>query len=385
MQSGGKHLTEAKKNENLNLFCIKLNTFLDSLMKYLFYILLLIIVFSSCKKEEYTVEQKSSEWLEYEHNPIIKLNKNFNNILWDNPCVLKDSSGYKMWLSGGEQGKKRSIYYASSNIETRWLIDTTVALEPGFPGSWDDKEVRSPAVVVVDSVYHLYYAGFGSNSMPRQYSIGHAVSYDGLLWHKDPENPIITYHNDKTKWGYYQANAPGVMFYENKFYLYYSTAKERVGYDDVRKLQQGIALAISDDGRKFTNYTNNDSSEISPVLVLSENYPLEEYFAGYSTPSPIVDAVGTVHLFYDVTQYQNKTDWQQVALAHATSRDGLGFKEKEYSFFTNGQEDWKNYEIRSPSVILDGDVFKMWFAGNNEFFPESNFTQGIGYATNSSK
>jgi len=350
-------------------------------MKKTFYILFILLALSGCNKEEYSAEQIPSEWVENKNNPIIKTNSDFENILWDNPCVLKDSSGYRMWLSGGEQGGKTCIYLATSNIETRWLIDTNIALEPGFEGSWDDKEVGSPTVVFVDSVYHMYYAGISMNDLPNQYSIGHAISKDGLLWYKDPDNPIINHHYEKTEWGYYQANAPGVMFYNNKFYLYYSTAKERIGYDDVRKIQQGIALATSSDGRVFTNYSNSDSSKISPVLVLSENYPLENYFSGCATPCPLVDAVGTVHLFYDIIQYQNKRDWQQVALSHATSRDGLLFVEKEYSFFTNGQEDWKNYEVRSPSVILDEGVFKMWFAGNNNFFPEDNFTQGIGYAS----
>ncbi len=350
-------------------------------MKNIFYILFILLVLNACNKEEYSAEQIPSEWIEYKNNPVITSNSDFENILWDNPCVLQDSSGYKMWLSGGEQDGNISIYFASSNIETHWFIDTTLALEPGYEGSWDDKEVGSPTVVIVDSVYHMYYAGMSKENLPNQYSIGHATSKDGLFWYRDPNNPIITPHNDKTEWGYYQANAPGVMFYNNQFYLYYSTAKERVEYDDVRKIQQGIALAVSDDGKIFVNYSDNDSSEISPVLVLSENYSLDSYFSGCSTPTPLIDAVGTVHLFYDVIQYQNKKDWQQVALSHAKSRDGLLFVEKEYSFFTNGQEDWKNYEVRSPSVILDGDVFKMWFAGNNDFFPQSSFNQGIGYAS----
>ncbi|MDY6969119.1 MAG: hypothetical protein SVR08_10780, partial [Spirochaetota bacterium] len=74
---------------------------------------------------------------------------------------------------------------------------------------------------------------------------------------------------------------------------------------------------------------------------------------------------------------------RQVALAHATSTDGKDFSEIEHDIFTYENDDWKEYEVRAPSVLQEGGMFKMWFAGNGDisliFQPE--FSVGIGYAT----
>ncbi len=350
-------------------------------MKYIVFIAIVMFIFASC--DEYTVEQQPSEWIEYSNNPIISVSTNSLDLIWDNPCVIKEGEKYKMWLTGktGVLNDYSKLYYATSTDGIAWEIDTNAVLEPGPPGNWDDLQVESPSVVKVDGTYHLYYCALKSGYSPRKFSIGHATSSDGKFWYKDPENPILTFHEDAEKWGYYSVSEPGVIYYNNKFYLYYATTKQREGYTDVRKYQQGIALAISSDGREFENYNSNGFDEIEILLTQTDYYPIDKYFVGYSTPFPLVDSLGTIHLFYDILQYQNKKDWQQVALTHATSRDGFYFGEKEYNFFTNNNEDWKNYEIRSPTVVLDSNVYKIWFAGNNEFFGQETFISGIGYAT----
>lgn len=334
-----------------------------------------MIFVSSCEK--FTVEQQNSDWKESPKNPIIKISAQTDSMLWDNPFVMKiDSATYYMWLAGKkyDEQSKSQIYFAKSSNGIDWQIDTNVALKTAYTGEWDDLEVTAPTVVKLGTKYHMYFAGISNSDTPKNYSIGHATSDNGIEWQKDLNNPILTPHQNETQWGYLQTHQPGAMVYENKIYLYFATTKKSETYsEDVRKIERGIMLAISSDGRNF-------ETQDQPVLTLSENYSTEEFFTGYSSPQPFLDSLGTFHLLYEVVQYQDKTTPRCVALSHATSRDGLLFTEKEYSFFTAGNSDWKNYEVFSPTAFQDGDIYKLWFAGKNELFFQEGFSYGIGYA-----
>lgn len=60
-------------------------------------------------------------------------------------------------------------------------------LKRGETGSWDSWAVGSMSVVRAGDVYHMYYEGWGEESI----EIGHATSPDGIHWTKDPANPVI--------------------------------------------------------------------------------------------------------------------------------------------------------------------------------------------------
>jgi hypothetical protein len=90
---------------------------------------------------------------------------------------------------------------------------------------------------------------------------------------------------------------------------------------------------------------------------------------------------GSTTSFFDVAAYPGASDWRQVALAHAESDGTVNFAETEYDIFVYNQGDWKNHEVRAPSVLEEDGYFKMWFAGNNSsFWDTGNFLFGIGYA-----
>lgn len=351
--------------------------------KYLF----LLIIFASISCVEPVPE--SSDWDADPNNPIIDWGDAIDEICWNDPSVMKEDSIYVMWLSGGpgdrDDGQINyvSIYRATSSDGIIWEINPNILITHGEPGDWDDEKIETPMVVKVDDTYHLYYCAYKTGDGPGQYNIGHATSPDGINWTKDPNNPIITFHDNPDKWGYYQAAEPGVIYKDNKFYLYYVTARRRPGYSWGNiSFQQGIALAISDDGSHFVNYDPDDDGELNVVLTQSQDYPPEDGFGGYSTPFPVIDDLGKVHLFYDVAQYVHWNDWRQVAICHAVSDDGgFTFHEIETNIFTYAHEDWKKWEVRSPSVIIEDGMYKMWFAGNNDLFFQEGFHYGIGYAT----
>jgi len=333
-----------------------------------------------------TMESSSNSfdktWQLYESNPIIGFGNSVSGMIWNDPCVIKEGASYRMWLSGGRDVSPNhvEIYHATSSDGLQWAINTNSIIEPGSVGTWDDNKVETPSVIKVGNTYHMYYSGFKSGDGPGQYQTGHATSSDGVSWLKDPNNPVISFHTDLSNWGFYQSAEPGAVYDSSSdtIYLYYMTSKLRNDYNgsnpDLSTLH-GICVATSP-GSDGSNFANTSVSNRVLVLSQSQNYPVEQDFRGYSTPYAMITSDGKFHLFYDVAKHPQGGDWQQVALAHAHSSDGISFEEIEANIIKVGDESWLNTEVRAPSVLQTGDSFKMWFAGHTDIS-----TSGIGYAT----
>jgi len=67
-----------------------------------------------------------------------------------------------------------------------------------------------------------------------------------------------------------------------------------------------------------------------------------------------------------------------LSIGHATSSDGITWTEDNAPIFIRGNFAWTKREIRSPTVINDGNLLKMWFAGDDVIV---NTIWGRGYAT----
>ena len=247
---------------------------------------------------------------------------------------------------------------------------------PQAASDWDSEKIETPNVVKVGGTYHMYYSGFKTGDGSGRYQTGHATSTDGITWAKDPANPVLAYHDNPSQWMWYQVAEPGAVYSprDSKFYLYFTTAIYRgASYDGTPfALQQGIGVATSTDGSTFTFQ--------GAALTQSATYAVEQRYVGYSTPFPIIGTDGLFHLFYDVASFVTDDDWRQVAIAHATSNDGLVFTEIETNIFVYNTGNWYSHEVRAPSVLEEDDLYKMWFAGNNALFFQTGFICAIGYA-----
>ncbi len=306
----------------------------------------------------------------YNDRPVFKLNGQ-NWYLW-----YDSSAGYyRISASTGNAGSESWLGDGGTKVDGTYTPQGSATGSITIISDWDSEKIETPVVVKAGSTYHLYYSGFKIGDGPGKYQLGHATSPDGTSWTKDPANPVVSYTDDPNNWGFYMAAEPAVIYDNGTFYLYYVSAKSRGGgYTGDLAAIQGICLAESPDGSAFTFQ--------QAVLTQSENYPVDENYVGYSTPFVMKDSEGKFHLFYDVAAYPNPSDWRQVALAHAVSDDPVNFTEIEYDIFVYGQGDWKEHEVRAPSVLEEDGYFKMWFAGNNSRFWEAgNFIWAIGYAT----
>jgi predicted GH43/DUF377 family glycosyl hydrolase len=360
-------------------------------------ILFALTLINASNKKRKNVKKPSNEnneyfwhWKKNPNNPIISFNQRITGFVWNDPSVLKEDGKYRMWLAGGTGNSlnKVNVYQAISDDGLEWNIDSIPVLVPGDSGEWDDEKIETPMVIKIGSKYHMYYSGFKTGDDPGRYQMGHATSDDGTSWMKDSCNPVIPYTNHLIHWGFYHAAEPGAVYNkkDSTIYLYYITSKIREFYPGKNPnmyMTHGLCLATSpgDDGSIFTHYDPDGDGFRDAVLVQSSYYSKEKNYMGYSTPYALIDTKGTFHLFYDVASQPKDSIWRQVAIAHATSTDGFSFTEVEQDIFTRGQEEWTKAEVRSPCVIQEGTLFKMWYAGHTSWFSSS----GIGYAIGTRK
>ena len=333
----------------------------------------LMLSVSSCRGQAYSAADiglvsSSSDWVEFDENPVLRYDPSGKGILLNDPSVIKDGSRYRMWLTGGRPFDKPLVvraYEAFSDDGIDWTTDYEPILEPGDAGTWDEARIETVSVIKVGDTYHMYYAGCAWPCDTGQFGIGHAVSDDGTNWVKDAGNPVVEAHEEPLEWGFYTAAEPSVVHHDGTFYLYYASA--RSNWPDYGA-PFGVMLATSDDSSNFEIH--------GPVHTMSDAYDIQS-FRGYSTPMVFV-ADGQFHLYYDVVHTPKKpSDFDQVAISHAVGDDGYSFTEVDTNIVTIG-EDWKQTNVHGPTVIKEGDTTKMWYAGRTN---RPRLIFGIGYAT----
>jgi predicted GH43/DUF377 family glycosyl hydrolase len=331
---------------------------------------------SETPSSDTTASSSADSYYQWDSAPaklLIRYGQTIPDMIWNDPSVMKDGPGYKMWLSGGklsDRSKNVNVYLATSEDGITWEIGAQPVLSPGDHDDFDGKGIETPSVIKVDDTYHMYYSGANfKDSHTGRFSIGHATSPDGIHWTKDPNNPVIprTFNGlgpgegKPNAWGWLSVAEPGAVYHEGqkKIYVYYVGTKLRKDdyTGDEPKTQMGIMLATSTDGSHFTFHPE-------AVLVQTESYPHREGYYGYSTPSAYIDKEGRFHLFYDAAKRMNAHDqFRQVSLAHAISDDGLHFTEKDIHIVRNNRGGWMNVEVRAPFAIEENDTVMLYFAG----------------------
>ena len=319
----------------------------------------------------------ASPWTLNPGNPILSGSlADAEKLTYNDPCVLKAAdSSFVMYLSrdvdrGARAYQAIASFRAVSTDGLSWSVGGSPVLAPGSMGEWDYNAAETPCVVEFGGKYHLYYSGISEGDagslVKGRYRIGHATSTDGLSWTKDAANPVL----DETEAGLGGAlhvAEPGAVVVGSLLVLYFTVTKA--------------------DGLSIWRSESTDGSSFSaPVEILAKGPTwVDPSYLGYSTPCAVWDGA-RYHLFYDL--YQQGSAWNgassfQVALIHAGSEDGVHFVEEAGAFLTRGEAPWTARELRSPWVLVDGPVWRLWFAGDNYLITGESWTgrMGIGSAT----
>lgn len=280
-----------------------------------------------------------TEWVKHPDSPVLCPGA---ASAWDDNMagagsVIWHDGQFKMWYEGNE-----GIGYATSPDGIVWTKHAgNPVLMPGSAGAWDAAQIDSPSVIAVDGVYHMWYSGVDAQDDNR---IGHATSPDGLVWTKDPANPVID-TNDPYAWDAFEAIHPFVLYDDGAFKMYYN------GHDG---LEQRILLATSDDGSAWTRYTSGwmlepgamgqwDDCELGPMTVLRAADGYHMWYTGWN-------------------------DQDEFAIGYATSPNGLWWtKDTEHNpVLTRGAAgEWDDLLVFEPCIIQVDTVLTMWYSGWN--------------------
>lgn len=287
------------------------------------------------------------------YDPIITAEKAYF------PSVLKmGANDYRMWYQSNSTPNNTTVAYATSADGLSWtLVTNTVS------GLIADNSGH-PHVEFADGKYRIWY--WNSVSPYTNNALHYAESTDGITWTNDSAitGNLITPTGGLWNSGSYGAvdviinNSPtniGTNPFDYKYAMYYDATSG--GYEQ-------IALGYSVDGIAWTLYGTG------PVLPkgLSGSWD-----SGYVTAGTVINNDGNWEMWYS-----GGISASNEGIGYATSVDGLTWtKSITNPFMTkNDGVAWRNNRTYTPSVIKDGNDYKMWFTGR-----DTGGNYAIGYAT----
>lgn len=141
----------------------------------------------------YATSPDGIHWTKYGANPVMTTTEPWEGTLIEGQTLLKMNGVYKMWYGGLSLGSDISyIGYAESLDGVHWTkYAGNPILSPVIadPRPWDGYSVDTPDVYHDGTLYHMYYRGWKKRSGTSW--IGHATSKDGIVWDRDPANPVL--------------------------------------------------------------------------------------------------------------------------------------------------------------------------------------------------
>jgi len=285
-------------------------------------------------------------WIKYTGNPVVVTGTVGS---WDarkvtDPTVISATGLYKMWYMGKDDGGVGSIGYAMSTNGITWTKYAGNPVITGTAGSWDANAVGSGDVVFDGATYRMWYTGIDDGGVS---AIGYATSTNGITWTKYAGNPVLT--GTVGSWDSV-ASCPCVISDTGLYKMWYT------GMDDGGIY--GIGYATSTNGISWTKYAGN------PVVVTGT---VGSWESQVLCPDVILDGA-TYRMWYTG---QDAHGGQRIG--YATSPDGVSWTKSSSNPVLNSGllGGWETWKVRVPSVLLEGDTYRMWYAGNTQ----------IGYAS----
>jgi hypothetical protein len=225
--------------------------------------------------------------------------------------------------------------------QTEWtLYPDSPVLELGEPGSWDDAGHAAAAVYFDGSLYHLWYEGWDATG--EHDDIGHATSPDGVIWAKDPANPVLE-RGATGEWDDRLVYGLGLVYDGSQFHMWYG------GYGSQTGAYQG-GYATSPDGTVWTKHPDN------PVLTLG---PAGSWDDSWVRPHTVILEGGTYRMWYEGWN----GDIQHIGYAEST--DGVTWTKRPEPVLEAGRAPgaWDSDETGTPYVVFDGATYHMWYYG----------------------
>jgi predicted GH43/DUF377 family glycosyl hydrolase len=298
------------------------------------------------------------QWFKYLGNPVVRYSA--NSLLFDGhyalaPAVIHDDSSYRMWYVGFcAATQKYTIGFALSGDGINWQKHGDQPVLKDDPlSSFESGGVWVSSVMPTESGYRMYYSGM--NGARLQLAI--AFSRDGIVWERSGENPLLP-PAPPASWEGVSTYAASVLQISPGDYRMWYTGQNSAAVSE-------IGYATSGDGVHWTRYAGN------PIVMRGSPGSWKE--KGVLTPRVYAD--GTFHMFY---LGQDRNDRGRIG--YAFSADGISWK--EYSMNPVLYADAGTYDgvhIIDHSVLYENGVYRMWYS----LFTNNRWQ--IGYAVSESR
>lgn len=319
--------------------------------------LLVFIVIALCA----TDGGAQTEWEGNPGNLVINLGPQgaWDSVHIFDPIVLFDGIEYRMWYSG-DDGSNNRIGYATSVDGLTWKKhpDNPV-IDLGPEGTWDGVYATSCAVIFDGVEYKMWYCGVGDND-PSNARIGYATSVDGIVWEKQPGNPVLDI-GPGGSWDSHSASNPTVLFNGAEYKMWYS------GYDDSRTSRIGYATSV--DGVNWEKHPGNPIIDKGPADTWSQD--------SVAKPTVIFHR-GEYMIWY--SGHDRGPRGKRYRIGYSTSADGISWQEHpDNPVLDIGLWNaWDGSRVSGPTVLSDDTGYRMWYHG----FDNAHWR--IGYAEDAS-
>jgi predicted GH43/DUF377 family glycosyl hydrolase len=306
-----------------------------------------------------------TNWTKYQGNPVLTPISYYACFA---PYVLKHGDTLKMWYTKGSYGIY-NIYYAYSTNELNWLILPNPVLSVGPTGSWDSKRVSHPKILLVNTTYHMWFDGTDDETN-LCYQLGYATSPDGIVWtkHDDPSTTNPPYAQSDPvlplgppgSWESTTGAGHSHFFDGDTFHMWYAAC------NNPTFLFSCMGYAKSPDGINWVKDSRN------PIFTgTAGNWDS----LGVLAPCVIIDSSG-----YKMW-YQNY-DLFHTRIGYATSSNGIDWVPLTAPILDVGDPGtWDDNHVTNPHVLLDNNIYKMWYTGSDMGTP--NYGSCIGFGTDS--
>lgn len=181
----------------------------------------------------------------------------------DNSDIIKVGSLYYVWYSKMRQFVPdlpvvSDIWYATSPDGHTWT-EKGESLTTGEKGSWDDRYVYTPGILVAEGKYYLFYTA--SSTVPSDNGLSQAGTGIGIAVSESPDgpwiklvtNPVLVPSEDRSQFDSHKVDDSCIIIRDGKYWLYY---KGRQWGKPPTETKMGVAIAEKPEG-PYIKYGNN--------------------------------------------------------------------------------------------------------------------------------
>jgi len=159
----------------------------------------------------YATSPDGIHWTKYPGNPVLRPTEPWEGTVLEGQTVMKVFNKYMMWYGALNLRTDRAkIGLATSPDGIHWTkYPGNPVFTPSSPKKWDGYSVDTPDVIFHGGIFHMWYMGWKKKNGLAW--IGHATSYDGIHWKRDPNNPVLLTTAIPGGWDTYKLYRPRVI------------------------------------------------------------------------------------------------------------------------------------------------------------------------------